>query len=403
MDAGDDDALITDAAVVGDGPFCVANRALRCDGSNLVRCNAEGTAEVQETCALGCSSTTVRCNDVNPSNGIATQLDMAAAEPDLDLGATATVNTDDGTVLVDGNPVAVTSAVIFQDRGPAIRVFLVRSLTARDVTSIGSNALAVVSTGDVKIGGVFSTSAFAALGMPSRPGPGRFNDGTCQGGNPAAGSVAFAGAGAGGGGFGGAGGPGGFATNANGTATGGAAGTTTGNSTLVPLRGGCDSGVLQNDLVGFGGGAIQLVSRTRVTVNGVVAANGSGGSGGGSGGGILLEAPIVDGSGNIVTNGGAGAGGCLSPVPAENGRLDTKPATGGTGCTNVASGSGGNGGAGNTTATGGASVSISRSDLAFGGHGGGGVGRIRVNTVSGGLHTTGLFSPNPSTGAIGIR
>jgi hypothetical protein len=40
---------------------------------------------------------------------------------------------------------------------------------------------------------------------------------------------------------------------------------------------------------------------------------------------------------------------------------------------------------------------------AFGGHGGGSVGRIRVNTVSVGLHTTGLFSPNPTTGTIASR
>jgi hypothetical protein len=39
----------------------------------------------------------------------------------------------------------------------------------------------------------------------------------------------------------------------------------------------------------------------------------------------------------------------------------------------------------------------------FAGHGGGGVGRIRVNTAPGGLRTTGLFSPNPSTGALATR
>jgi hypothetical protein len=40
---------------------------------------------------------------------------------------------------------------------------------------------------------------------------------------------------------------------------------------------------------------------------------------------------------------------------------------------------------------------------AYGGYGGGGVGRIRINTVSSGLRATGLFSPNPTTGTITTR
>jgi hypothetical protein len=41
--------------------------------------------------------------------------------------------------------------------------------------------------------------------------------------------------------------------------------------------------------------------------------------------------------------------------------------------------------------------------IALGGGGGGGVGRIRINTAAGGFHRAGLFSPNPSTGAIATR
>jgi hypothetical protein len=40
---------------------------------------------------------------------------------------------------------------------------------------------------------------------------------------------------------------------------------------------------------------------------------------------------------------------------------------------------------------------------AFGGYGGGGVGRIRINAAPGGFHRAGLFSPIPSTGAIVTR
>jgi hypothetical protein len=81
------------------------------------------------------------------------------------------------------------------------------------------------------------------------------------------------------------------------------------------------------------------------------------------------------------------------------------PAMGGIPCSaGTLGGKGGNGGARNSGATAGASVNAAGMGLeAFAGYGGGGVGRIRVNTVSGGLHTTGLFSPNPTTGAIGSR
>lgn len=48
------------------GPECTANQALRCDGSNLVRCNAEGDGEVSEACTVGCNSSELRCGDTFP-------------------------------------------------------------------------------------------------------------------------------------------------------------------------------------------------------------------------------------------------------------------------------------------------------------------------------------------------
>jgi len=389
-DVGDDGGL--------SNSICTANQADRCDGSDLVSCNSDGTAEVSENCSLGCSVTGLRCNDLDPSNGLAPYLDMTGGEPDLDLGTMATINTDDGTVMVDGKPVIVYSMLLGQSSAPTIRVFIGHSLTATDVTITGSNAFAVVSNGDLTIGGVFAASANGIF----TPGPGAFNDGTCQG---AEGAIVNGGVigGAGGGGFGFAGGRGGTATNDNGIATGGAGGTATGSPTLVPLRGGCDGGRVGVRLFGFGGGAMQLVSRTRITVSGIVAANGSSGSGGGSGGGILFEAPVVEVSGSLVANGGAGAGGCLFPKAGEDGRLDAMPATGGDPCDTTGV-KGGNGGAGNSGAGNGDSINQAGLSFALAGYGGGGVGRIRVNTLSGGFHRTGgLFSPNPSTGAVTTR
>jgi hypothetical protein len=303
--------------------------------------------------------------------------------------------------MVDGKSVIVRSALVAQPSAPTILVFIVHSMIANDVAITGSNAFALVSNGDIQIAGVVAASASGTT-----PGPGGFNDAACQGG--AGSTVGQAAGGCGGGGFGSAGGRGGSATNINGTAAGGSGGAPTGNPTLVPLRGGCDSGRLGGSAgFGAGGGAMQFVSRTQIVITGFLAANGSSVAGGGSGGGILLEAPIVEVQGNVVTNGGAGAGGCLFvPRPGEDGRLDASPATGGDPC-DIDSGKGGNGAAGNLGA--GAGISIAHSDggelfLVFGGYGGGGVGRIRVNSAAGRFHRTrGLLSPNPSTGAIATR
>jgi hypothetical protein len=394
----------------GDGTpmsVCAADQPLRCDGNNLVRCNSGGTAEVTETCSLGCGASPLHCNVIDPSNGLARYLDMAAGEPDLDLGMTAVISTSDGTVMVDGKPVMVRSALLAQTNAPAILVFIVHGLTGNDVTisgdlsgSSGGNAFALVSNGDIRIGGIFNASARVGSG-----GPGVYNDANCKGGVGVAGPASSL-SGTGGGGFGTAGGTGGSASTIADSATGGSGGKPTGTSTLTPLRGGCDSGAV-DDLhpraVGSGGGAIQLVSHTKISIIGVVAANGSSLAGGGSGGGILIEAPIVEVTGSVVANGAGGNGGCFFATrPGENGRLDATPALGGT-CSSGEAGAGGNGAAGAIGATGGVSIHLSNADAALAGHGGGGVGRIRINSTSGGFHRAGLFSPDPSTGAIAIR
>jgi hypothetical protein len=385
----------------GDGmsaSICAANQSLRCDGSNLVRCNSDGTAEVTDACSLGCNVSPLHCNDIDPSNGLARYLDMAAGEPDLDLGMTAIINTGDGTVTADGKSVMVRSVLVAQPSAPTILVFIVHSLTANDVTINGDNAFSLVSNGDIRIGGIFNASAGTGSG------PGVYNDSNCKGGvGVGSGSSR---SGTGGGGFGTAGGAGGSASTIGDSATGGSGGKPTGAPALTPLRGGCDSGAaddLHPTAVGHGGGAIQLVSHTKISIIGVVAANGSSVFGGGSGGGILIEAPIVEVSGSVVANGAGGNSGCLFETPGENGRLDATPALGGTCSSNNEAGAGGNGAAGAIAATGGASIHLSNSDAALAGHGGGGVGRIRINSAPGNFHRAGLFSPNPTTGAIATR
>lgn len=379
---------------------CAPNQPLRCDGDHLVQCNEDGTAEISELCVLGCKPAGLRCTDVDPSNNLAAFLDTAGDQPDLDLGGSATINTNTGEITVGRTALSVRSETMAQPDAPTVRVFIVRSLTAMDVSVIGKNALAFVSDGDVKIEGVFAVSAKARA-----PGAGAFNDGGCKG-SPIVQGINDTYGGASGGGFGSPGGEGGAARNSRGSAFGASGGTVTGTPTLIPLRGGCDGGGGPSNN-GAGGGAIQIVSRTQIVVHGVIAANGSTdlNSAGGSGGGILLEAPLVDVAGAVVANGAGGSGGCgCAGSQGEDGQLDVMPAKGGTQCTDgLGTGAaGGDGAAGASVATKGLDVP-STDNQACGGGGGGGVGRIRVNTAPGGQRTSGVYSPAPRGGALATR
>lgn len=108
---------------------------------------------------------------------------------------------------------------------------------------------------------------------------------------------------------------------------------------------------------GPAGGAVYVASKTSITVNGTVAANGAGGmggsaqvggGGGGAGGMIVLEAPSVARNGTLVANGGGGgeggifAGGIVLGASGEDGRRNTTFAAGGA---SSAPGKGGDGGA----------------------------------------------------------
>lgn len=390
-----------------DHPMCTANQPLRCDGDTLMRCNADGTAEVGETCGLGCNATDVKCADLVPSNSLANNLESTLIHLNVNLGDYATIDTDTGEVTVDGAAVRVVNGLVAQAGGPDVRVVAVRSLTTQVVTVTGKYPLAIISTGDIIIGGEFSASAKANV-----PGAGAYHDGDCVGQSaPDAPDFGIPGN-SGGGGFGSAGGAGGDGDNTSiglGIQSGAAGGKPTGNASLVPLRGGCagGSGRFSTDLGGAGGGAIQLSSRTRIVVSGSVAANGGGAhGGGGSGGGILLEAPIVEVFGGLFANGGSGHGCALG----RDGELGDTAAQGGAECAIERSaittdGRGGNGAAGHSPATDGGDGYHSADDIpmGFGGAGGGGFGRIRINTAPGGAHLTGVISPEPSKGPVAMR
>lgn len=174
----------------------------------------------------------------------------------------------------------------------------------------------------------------------------------------------------------------------NGGATGADGGASYGTTELVPLVGGSSGGGL---FAADGGGAIQLVAGREIIVRaaGFIDARGGGAvTGGGSGGAILLEAPAVRVEGSLTANGGGGgAPGGQSGTPGE--RMATR-ALGGRNAENV---NGGDGGAGSDVDGTNGVTNPSFTDGAFASSGGGGAGRIRVNTRSGAAVITGLVSP----------
>jgi hypothetical protein len=307
---------------------------------------------------------------------------MTPTPPDLDLSGTWTINVDDGTIQ---NPqLQQVSAPNFDvpqlSGGPSLRVFVVGDLKLGDVIvyshSGGDLGVAFLASGDVTLSGTVTVNS----------GTGSIHSASCQGKNGASSHAQANDAcyllAAGGGGGATAGSSGGLIVDGGGGTPilGGAA---SGSDDLQPLAGGCSGGGFNNTEGGtsltegsYGGGAIQITSRKSITVAGHLLADGGLGGdtedqgcfdstfGAGGGGGILLEAPTLTLApmSSLSAAGGNGLG--CNPATATCG----VPGMGGTGTT------GGN--VNFTTALGGGVIY-------YPGTGGGGVGRIRINTSTG--------------------
>jgi hypothetical protein len=382
-----------------DASLCEPGEGPRCEDDVLVQCGDDGI-EQRESCSLGCSSSDVRCYDIEPSNNLAQFLDASAGEPEFEVSQ-VTIDTTTGEVLEDGVPVEIENFLVGDASSPPrVRVYAVGSLKAGEVTVSGDHALAIVSNGDIVIEGHVSVSANGT----ESGGPGAVTTAECRGGvgvEHICGTPCVAVGGAGGGGFGTPGARGGDGGTSE--SQGGVGGGEVGSPDLLPLRGGCDGGEVESgdtSLPGRGGGALQLVSRSRIIVAGALSANGGGGhhAGAGSGGAILLEAPRVVISGVAAANGGGG--GCRFRKGLD-GRRNAIPADGAE-CPDEEVGDGGSGAAGAEGPRRGEDPP-SAGVAALAGSGGGGAGRIRINVAEGGLETTGTVSPEPSIGAAGVR
>jgi len=228
-------------------------------------------------------------------------------------------------------------------------------------------------------------------------------------------NVSTGAAGGSGGGFGTAGGRGGAG---GGESTRVEGGTSTGNASLSPLRGGCPGGRggeggTGGGVGGGGGGAVQISAAgdLLLSLSGGISAGGGGGmmgaterdggGGGGSGGAILLEGALllIDSAAVVAANGGGGGGGQPSArVSADStagadGSASLTAATGGDGANS--GGNGGVGGFGGGGANDGEDGAVALDSAGGGGGGGGGAGRIRLNQASS-CTLGGVFSPTPS-------
>ena len=360
---------------------CLPNETA-CLNGTLMTCDASGAVVETEACPLGCFEDEPRCREVDPSNGLGVYLDMVPSPPDLDLSAGGTIDTTAGTVTASGDvALDIPSFEVPASAGGApIRVFVANRVVLGDVTVTSGTeyegpALAIVARDEISVDGIVTVTG-GDLRTSGCSGAKGTDVVTPERGNRHA-------SGSGGGAHATDGAAGGAVRPLPGDSTqdivGGTGGRSEGADDLVPLRGGCAAGGFSSSPVSIaygarGGGAMQLVSRKAISVSGALDVDGMNGvlielndgaahSGGGGGGGLLLEAPRIDllGHGGLLARGGDGSG-CAPMIsacgiPGEGARagMEARPGRDAIGSSGIRRGAGG----------------------------GGGLGRIRINTKDG--------------------
>jgi hypothetical protein len=306
------------------------------------------------------------------------------------------------TSCTSSKPDKTVSRVVKLTDGREAAVLFVSELVLPVGTKLvfsGDRPLIIVATGRVEIDGTISAAADSVSGWVGggAPGPATANrPGTCPiddiagGGRPGS-SDSASGLGPSGGGFCGKGGAG--STDLMGTAAA-VGGVTYGSPELVPLVGGSSGATgAGTGTGGAGGAALQIISAKEILIGdqGIIHVGGGGGwlaGAGGSGGAILLEAPTVTVRGVLAANGGAGGdtgSSSMSDAQASDQQAAPtyhKPGKG-------AAGDIIDGGPANPAPT----------ELYYEG-GGGGAGRIRINTGCGGKLTvasSSIISPHRGT------
>lgn len=387
-----DSAVRPDGELVPDAALCTELTSSCATPSVLRSCTALGELPVDTECNWGCLVD--HCGALQPTGGAATAADLMVDSTLADISlTTGVINTDTGAITgVRPAGDGVRSGIGFEVRN-GVGVFHFKKLSINGpISALGTHAVVLVANEEVVV-----SSTLVARGCTA----GERSPGGSLGGAPAA---TGNGPGAGGAGLndgldGGGGGAGhavaGGKGGMGGAALGGAGGAVYGTAEipLISAAGGSGGGggADASGAGGPGGGAIQLISNTSISISGGINAGGCGGTkgatadaggGGGSGGTIVLEAPIVEIAGGLAVNGGGGGGGDGGTDGAP-GQLAATEANGGT-----PGGAGGAGGVGAALGSSGAGQNANR-----GGGGGGGVGWIRITTRDGSALITGFTSP----------
>jgi hypothetical protein len=353
-------------------------------------------------------SGTTTCSKMEVANGLTRYLDIAASSG-VDLvfpTGQSTIKASDGTVTINNAQQSIGSEVV-----NGMRVFPVHSLTVtgqlsavKAYSELDAPALVFIVAGDVTISGPIDLSASNAMPPPGSLSYEASVAAGCAGGDGGADNTLASQKG-------GSGGGGGYHPGAAGGASsqfaGGTAGAAPFTETLEPLHGGCTGGKAPPGgyTVASGGGAIQIVSTTKIELNGVgsIDVGGGGGeatpwdsgmpgTGGGGGGAILLQAPSITlrGADVVLAAKGGGGGGTGENVNGtaqaigENGGLGDAPAQGGV--YSAAYLKGGNGATTQVAPTPGpgcGSATPCTTATKHGAGGGGGVGQIRFSTRDG--------------------
>jgi len=319
---------------------------------------------------------------------------------DLPAPMPLTVSSD---TTLDTAATSLPKLVLTQMDGTQITVIHLTQLSVTAPLTVTGTGVVFAVDGDAIV-----SNTIVAVGGSNNP----MQCGTAKGGE-ASDSTNANGGGGGGGGAGG-GEVGGNGGNGGGTQAGNAGGRGARiTSNLSPLRGGCAGGnggrpnaVGTKPMGGRGGGALQISSNLRVSVegDGKIDANGRGGNGGnaalvggaggGSGGGIFLEAPTIDLAflSRVCADGGSGGEG--AGTTANDGQTGT--CNGSYAMTAVTVGTtGGLGGSGSyalKTAGGNAGTATGAGG---GGGGGGGVGWIRIKSPNVNVAVGAVITPFP--------
>jgi len=308
---------------------------------------------------------------------------------DVDVSGTepCTLDTDQGTLVCanQATPFAIVTTPVNQGNQTAM-LFAFNSFKLDAGTTLtvqGTKPLIIYSLGAVEIDGTIDLAAHGGTegaGGFHVSGPGEGHPGGLDNTN----AEISGGSGASFCGLGGGGAP--LVGDGGTTSTPGAS---YGTADLVPIWGGSAGG--SHSASGYGGGAIQIVSKTSLNIasGGGINVDGDGGDdhftiggGGGSGGSILLESLTVTIGGTLSANGGGGGD---TSTPGADGNFGSTPAAGG--------GTAGGAGSGGATTSG---LNGSTVGGDYGG-GGGGAGRIRINTSSGLASISGTVSPSLTT------